>query len=109
MTDNHTGVRRFDRPRRVLVDPRRIWPPLPQQPPRTNPPTIGENAASLDPRLGEEWIDAVQYSWARFRFGRNNLIWLAEIAVDLATVNRVTMVTLRQWVPADAVRLPPIR
>ncbi|MFD4407727.1 hypothetical protein ACFWPH_33680 [Nocardia sp. NPDC058499] len=69
-------------------------------------PGLGELAASVDPRFGEEWIPATQHAWARSRLGRTTA-WYAEIAVELSTANRLETITVRQWVPYDSIRLPP--
>ncbi|WP_280423703.1 hypothetical protein [Nocardia carnea] len=101
-----SAVRRLERPRRVQVDPRRLWVPPRQPRRRVLGPGLGELAESLDPRFGEEWIPAIQHAWARLRVGRTTE-WYGEVAVELCSVNRLEAVTLRQWVPADSLRLPP--
>ncbi|MFE9327654.1 hypothetical protein ACIHDR_48265 [Nocardia sp. NPDC052278] len=90
-------------PQRVRVDPRRIWGAPQHDWPRTMPPTLGEKAASLDIRTGEEWITATAYRWARLARGTTPT-WYLEIELDLLTINGLSGVTLRQWVPWDAVQ-----
>ncbi|MDE1674763.1 hypothetical protein [Nocardia gipuzkoensis] len=43
--------------------------------------TLGEKAAALDLRLGEEWIPALGYRWARLRFGEP--AWFLEVELEL--------------------------
>lgn len=103
--DKWSPLRRVTPPRAVMVDPRRVWVHPLMQRRRVDPVTIGEKAASLDIRLEDEWIPAVLYAWARIRLGRDPE-WYADLAIDYRSHSGLTAVTLRQWAPWDAVRLP---
>ncbi|WP_157124792.1 hypothetical protein [Nocardia pseudovaccinii] len=98
-----SALRRVEPPRRVLVDPRRVWVHPQRHRPRVEPVTLGEKAGSLDIRLDDEWMPAVLYAWARVALGREPT-WYAEIAAVFRTNSGVMEVTLRQWVPWDAVK-----
>ncbi|MEU2040498.1 hypothetical protein [Nocardia niwae] len=103
MTDNrYETTRMLTPPRKVLVDPRRIWVSPVRRPERTMPVTLGEKAAALDPRLGEEWIPALGYRWARLRFGEP--AWFLEVELELRSANGHVALSLRQWVPWDCVK-----
>jgi hypothetical protein len=106
MTDReYSPVRWLHRPRKVYVDPRRIWT-LPARPAhREGPPTLGQRAIALNTRLDQDWIEGTQYAWCLFAFGRN-FEWMAEIAVDLSSRSGAATISVRQWVPWDAIRLP---
>lgn len=101
--DERAAVRRLARPRRVLVDPKRVW--VPPQRPGNARPSLGASSNSIDPCFQEPWLPATQYGWVRLHFG-HYLAWYAEVAVDYRTRNKLTETTLRQWVPWDAVRMP---
>ncbi|MGY2033122.1 hypothetical protein [Nocardia gipuzkoensis] len=103
MTERHPTTRALQPPRHVLVDPRRVWVPSARKLDRLNPVTLGEKAAALNLRLGEQWIPARAYRWARLGMGTEPT-WYLEIEVELRTNNGLTEITLRQWVPWDAVR-----
>ncbi|MBF6173592.1 hypothetical protein [Nocardia blacklockiae] len=104
MGDDELGaLRRLARPRPVLVDTTRIWVP-----PRTrsrDKPSIGCMARSFEGNPTTDWMPALQYAWLLLRVIEP--CWYAEIAVDLRTRNHRQEATFRQWVPWDAVRLPP--
>ncbi|MFF3569272.1 hypothetical protein ACFYXQ_15995 [Nocardia jiangxiensis] len=50
------------------------------------------------------WMLATQYSWLLLY--TTGAVWYAEIELTLRAANKHREVTVRQWVPADAVRLP---
>ncbi len=102
-SSHHASTRMLTPPRRVLVDPRRIWVPPTRSPARTVPFTLGEKAAALDLRMGETWIPALGYRWARLRFGTEP-VWFLEVELELRSVNGHVALTVRQWVPWDSVK-----
>ncbi|WP_433734883.1 hypothetical protein ACQP0C_41820 (plasmid) [Nocardia sp. CA-129566] len=101
-----SALRRVEPPRRVLVDPKRVWVHPLRDRRRVDPPTLGEKAGSLDIRLNDEWMPAVLYAWARVALGTEPT-WYAEIAADYRTRSDLVEVTLRHWVPWDAVKPAP--
>ncbi|WP_280245501.1 MULTISPECIES: hypothetical protein [Nocardia] len=101
--DRHAAIRMLQPPRPVRLDPRRAWVMPAREPERVMPVTLGEKAFSFDLRLGEEWIPAIAYRWARFNIGTTPM-WFAEIEVQVMTKNGVSGTSLRQWVPFDAVQ-----
>ncbi|MFD0366342.1 hypothetical protein ACFQZZ_33335 [Nocardia sp. GCM10030253] len=104
--DRWSPLRRLEKPRRVFVDPRRVWAHPQRERDRVDPATIGEKAAALDIRSEDEWVPGVLYAWARIRLGTTP-VWYADVAIEWRSHSGLTAVTLRHWVPWDAVR-PPV-
>ncbi len=63
--ERYAAIRLLKPPRRVLVDPRRVWVMPVRTPERVMPVTLGEKAFALDLHLGEEWIPANEDHLAR--------------------------------------------
>ncbi|MFI5541524.1 hypothetical protein ACIA5H_34590 [Nocardia sp. NPDC051900] len=101
--ERYAAIRHLRPPRNVRVDPRRVWVMPVQAPQRVVPVTLGEKAFALDLRLGEEWIPAQAYRWARLNLGAAPA-WFCEVEFQLMSKNGLTGVALRQWVPWDAVQ-----
>ncbi|MEV6256818.1 hypothetical protein ACIHAX_32165 [Nocardia sp. NPDC051929] len=53
--------------------------------------------------MGETWIPALGYRWARLRFGTEP-VWFLEVELELRSVNGHVALTVRQWVPWDSVK-----
>ncbi|MGY5210079.1 hypothetical protein [Nocardia gipuzkoensis] len=55
-----------------------------RKPDRVMPVTLGEKASALDLRLGEEWIPARAYRWARLNLGAEPT-WYLEVEFQMLT------------------------
>lgn len=88
-------------PRLVEVDPCAVVV-LPKRWPAPNERALGVSAGGIDLRLDQPWLPGVLYRWLRVRLG----FWLGEIEVRYFSHNGSIEVPLRQWVNAEAIRLP---
>lgn len=102
---NKPSVHRLERPRPVLVDPARVWV-LPRPVPRRDrQQSIGMRARSFGTQPpGGGWVPAALYSWVLLYV--TGATWYGEVAITLHARNHHQDITVKQWVPSDAIRLP---